>query len=192
MPPRFLLATTSTALLLSSCGAPDTFLAPEAELNQLFLEAADEFDVPRDLLVALAWTETRFDARPPGEASKEGGYGIMNLRGGEPGTDLARAASFLDLEQEVLKTDHEASIRGAAMLLRLEADDWAELNDNDVDEWAEWYEVTAERAPSTHSALRTSYARQVFHTMEGGVEEQLDDGGWIIIASQDNMFRIFL
>ena len=50
----------------------------ENQLNNYFQNAAREFGVPRDLLVAIAYAETHFYDHGD-EPSSSGGYGLMHL-----------------------------------------------------------------------------------------------------------------
>jgi hypothetical protein len=92
----------------------------------LFDQAAKEFNVPADILKAVAFAETRWDhlTWPPGEtASPESGmprpYGIMSLWDNRYfGHSLIEAAQLIGENPEVLKQDPLQNMRGGAALLR--------------------------------------------------------------------------
>ena len=64
-------------------------------LNEAFDSAARDFDVPRDLLVAIAFVETRFNDRS-GKPSKDNGYGLMHLVENPQTQTLVAAARSID------------------------------------------------------------------------------------------------
>jgi hypothetical protein len=91
--------------------------------HQMFDAAAREFDVPRALLEALAWAETRWRPESPQSGSHHGmplSHGIMGLRD-DPhfGRSLRLAAALLGMPSRRLALDTPGNIRGAAALLAL-------------------------------------------------------------------------
>jgi hypothetical protein len=91
--------------------------------HQIFEDAAREFDVPRALLEALAWAETRWHPPSPQIESHHGMplfHGIMGLRD-DPhfGRSLRLAAALLGMPSRRLAFDTPSNIRGAAALLAL-------------------------------------------------------------------------
>jgi hypothetical protein len=98
----------------------------EANYPALFDQAAQEFNVPSDLLKAVAFAETRWEhlTWPPGETvSPETGmprpYGIMSLWDNDYfGHSLIDAAKLIGKTPEDLKQDPLQNIRGGAALLR--------------------------------------------------------------------------
>jgi len=98
----------------------------DANYPPLFEKAAQEFNVPPDVLKGIAFAETRWSQLtwPPGETvSPETGmprpYGIMSLWDNEYfGHGLLDAAKLIGQDPEVLKTDPFQNMRGAAALLR--------------------------------------------------------------------------
>jgi hypothetical protein len=98
----------------------------EAKYPALFDKAAQEFNVPADILKGVAFAETRWEhlTWPPGEtASPETGmprpYGIMSLWDNNYfGHSLIEAASLISKTPDELKQDPFQNIRGGAALLR--------------------------------------------------------------------------
>jgi hypothetical protein len=138
-----LVFAASLALTASTVFAADDATAQEeqryqqsiAEFTQkmknanypaLFDKAAQEFNVPADILKGVAFAETRWTQLqwPPGEtASPATGmprpYGIMSLWDNDYfGHSLLEAAKLIGQDPEVLKTDAYQNMRGAAALLR--------------------------------------------------------------------------
>ncbi len=101
--------------------------------HKMFDEAAVEFNVPVELLQAIAYAETRWhphvkkgSAMKNGEAAVEldehngmpPGYGIMGLHDDDYfGHSLTAAAALIRETPATLLTDSRANIRGAAALL---------------------------------------------------------------------------
>jgi hypothetical protein len=99
----------------------------------MFEEASAEFNVPVELLQAIAYAETRWKPHvPKGQAMKNGevgvelhdhggmppGYGIMGLHeDGYFGRSLSAAAALIRETPATLLSDSRANIRGAAALL---------------------------------------------------------------------------
>ena len=124
-------------------GAADTVSTPEdlkreaaiaaftakmtaANYPALFDQAAQEFNVPADILKGVAFAETRWEQLtwPPGEtASPETGmprpYGIMSLMDNPYfGHSLTEAAALIGKTPDELKQDVFQNMRGGAALLR--------------------------------------------------------------------------
>ncbi len=97
-----------------------------ANYPALFEQAAQEFNVPADILKGVAFAETRWEQLtwPPGEtASPETGmprpYGIMSLWDNQYfGHSLLEAAALIGKTPDELKQDALQNIRGGAALLR--------------------------------------------------------------------------
>lgn len=135
-------ATLLSALcIIGLAGAPPALAdGPKVELNpqanryqKMFEEASAEFNVPVELLQAIAYAETRWKPHvPKGQAMKNGeaavelhehggmppGYGIMGLHEDNYfGRSLSAAAALIRETPATLLTDSRANIRGAAALL---------------------------------------------------------------------------
>ena len=118
----------------------------EANYPALFEKAANEFNVPADILKAVSFAETRWDhlTWPPGEAvSPENGmprpYGIMSLWDNQYfGHSLIEAAQLLGKDPEELKIDPFQNMRGGAALLRKIYDETprpAGTSEADLESW---------------------------------------------------------
>ena len=128
-----LLAASLTGLSLEAYSAPELNSYAKT-YERWFDDAAAEFNVPVELLHAIAYAETRWTPIvPKGYAKKtsepvleverhEGdmppSYGIMGLRNDTWfGTSLVQAAALIKESPNTLLTDSRANIRGAAALL---------------------------------------------------------------------------
>ncbi|MES2317092.1 MAG: hypothetical protein V4631_06315 [Pseudomonadota bacterium] len=135
-------AALFAALCVAGMATPPVALAdgkakvlnPHANRYQrLFEEAAAEFNVPVELLQAIAYAETRWRphvpkgqlmkaAEPVVELEDHGamphGYGIMGLHEDDYfGRSLSKAAALIRETPATLLSDSRANIRGAAALL---------------------------------------------------------------------------
>jgi hypothetical protein len=98
----------------------------EANYGALFKKAADEMHVPVEILMGVAFAETRMEHLkwPPGETvSPENGmprpYGIMSLWDNDYfGHTLVDAAKLIGKDPQALKDDPYLNILGAAALLK--------------------------------------------------------------------------
>lgn len=151
--------------------------ATQAEaLAVAYRSAASEFDVPRPLLEAMGYVETRWWMRP-GVAAVDGGYGVMHLVDAGPDSPLPRAAALLGVAPERLKTEVETNIRGAAALLRERADRYfAETPAKDPRNVAAWWQVVMHQSGAFDAKVADEYAAQVFHQAGRGAREVLPDG----------------
>jgi soluble lytic murein transglycosylase-like protein len=143
----------------------------DAARQHAFADAAAEYHVPREVLLALAYQESAWDDHA-GRPSAEGGYGPMHLTDVTPAmvadgvagvagrADVAKlaaqpalhtlgaAAKLTGLTPEKLRTDEAANIRGGAALL---ASYQKSLHGKTSAEPADWYgagPATARRAGS--------------------------------------------
>ncbi|HZV36571.1 MAG TPA: hypothetical protein VFB72_18480 [Verrucomicrobiae bacterium] len=119
----------------------------QANYPALFAKAAQEFNVPSDVLMAVSFAETRWTQLqwPPGETvSPENGmphpYGIMSLWDNDYfGHTLRQAAQLIGQDPEMLKTDAFQNMRGGAALLRKLYDQTPKPadapNENQIESW---------------------------------------------------------
>lgn len=128
-----MLAAGIGGVSLGVQGAPE--LSSYAKTYERWFEdAAAEFNVPVELLHAIAYAETRWSpvvpkgygkrtSEPVQEVDRHSGdmppsYGIMGLRNDTYfGTSLVQAAALIKETPDTLLTDSRANIRGAAALL---------------------------------------------------------------------------
>lgn len=99
-------------------GSPYTSLVAEFE------EAAELYDVPVELLLAIGYVNTRWEMPPPEASAYEpgnphgrGAYGIMQLVQNDSEDTLGEASRLTGIPEEALKTDRRSSILGGAALL---------------------------------------------------------------------------
>lgn len=153
--------------------------APTTNAEQLatfYASAAAEFRVPQAILEGIGWAESRWQMHS-GEASVDGCYGVMHLCDWGEGGTLAEAARLTGLSVEALKTDREANIRGAAAVLRHNADryfaDVPHLSDRNL---ADWWQVVMRWSNATDPQIADGYATQVYYVINRGDRASLEDG----------------
>jgi N-acetyl-anhydromuramyl-L-alanine amidase AmpD len=154
-----------------------------AGINDAFQHAAKEFDVPRDLLIAISYAETHFDDHE-GQPSLDNGYGLMHLVDNPKVQTLKQAASMLGLGEAVLKSDTEHNIRGGAAVLRFYADrqGLSDLNRKDV---SAWYPVVAQYSQADSDAGARFYADHVYTLLNQGFGGQNKHGETVIVGAEE-------
>ncbi len=167
--------------------------SPGSSLVEELEAAASEYGVPREVLLAMGYVNTRWEMPPPEASSYEprslhgwGGYGIMHLVR-NPSTDTLGAASDLTgIPAEMLKTDRESNIRGGAALLAESRGGAkpARLGD--------WFGAVAGRARAPGRSFEAPsgigggelYAEQVFEVLKAGASATIRNGERITLEAQ--------
>ncbi|MFE0772781.1 N-acetylmuramoyl-L-alanine amidase [Streptomyces sp. NPDC058861] len=157
-----------------SAGAPVTAIDPA------FARAAAAHDVPRDLLVAVGYGETRLDHHG-GLPSQDNGYGMMHLVSNPVRHSLERAARLTGATVTALKEDPAANIRGGAAVLRALADE-AGLAPADRRRVDAWYPVVARYGAPHSDAAARSYADAVYDVLNRGARARTAGGEEIGVA----------
>jgi N-acetyl-anhydromuramyl-L-alanine amidase AmpD len=175
------IARTVTAVVAGSLGlallAPPGAQATTTDRAGEFAAAAAEFGVPDDVLLAVSYNETRWEAHA-GRPSTTGAYGPMGLtdvRRGAPsakgdGIDpalctLDAAAALLHVPPAVLRTDERQNIRGGAALLASRAH-------------GDWYAAVTDYGGSAQ------FADDVYDTIRTGAARRTDDGQYLDLPAQ--------
>lgn len=177
-----LLVTVAIPAHDSAIAASGSSNNQNASLNEAFERAAKDFNVPRDLLVAIAFVETRFNDRK-GRPSKDNGYGLMHLVENPEVQTLATAARAINKPAEALKTDVEQNIRGGAAILSSYADDQGLTGDSRQD-LAEWYLVVARYSNSDSDEIASLYADDIFRVLNNGFSVVTKQGETISIPAR--------
>ncbi|MFF2328054.1 MULTISPECIES: peptidoglycan-binding protein [unclassified Streptomyces] len=175
-----LAALTVTAL--AATGSP-AFAAPDTDhsMNRAFARAAAQFDVPRDLLAAVGYGETRLDGHS-GRPSQANGYGVMHLVSRPSNPMLERASALTGEPLADLRTDTTANILGGAAVLRAYADKLG-LDDRERDDVNAWYPVVARYSGTTGSAAAL-YADTVYTFLANGLYTAVPGGEKITVTAR--------
>ncbi len=131
-----------------------------ATLRDFFEEAASEFDVPVELLMAIGRVENNWTQIGP---SIDQGWGIMHLVDNGYERTLPDAAQLLAMEAQILKDDARQNIRGAAALLAGYAG-----NDRAEFELADWFDAAARFSALGDGELEAMQARRYFEVLRSG------------------------
>ncbi|WP_043615611.1 golvesin C-terminal-like domain-containing protein [Nonomuraea candida] len=170
------LATSTLTLLLPIAAAqpawsqtsPAVTVVKESPLSAAFAKAAAAHDVPRDLLVALAYAETHLDGHN-GEPSASGGYGVMHLVSNPTTRSLEKAAELTGLPADRLKSDDAANVLGGAAVLRAHADVLG-LDEAARKDPGRWYEAVARYGNAASPELARLYADAVYEQLGLGID----------------------
>ncbi|MFD0251135.1 N-acetylmuramoyl-L-alanine amidase [Streptomyces sp. NPDC127113] len=174
------LALTGQPSPAVAAPAPD---APDGSVNQAFAREAAAYDVPRDLLVAVGYGETRLDGHD-GLPSQDNGYGMMHLVSNPERHTLEQAARLTGENVADLRRDSDANIRGGAAVLRALADE-AGLDAADRDRLGAWYPVAARYGASGSDAAARLYADAVYDVLGDGVRTRADGGEQVTVAPRE-------
>ncbi|WP_098012190.1 peptidoglycan-binding protein [Streptomyces sp. sk226] len=173
-----------TAAALLATGQPAT-AAPRADtadpMNRAFAEAAREYGVPRDLLAAVGYGESRLDGHA-GTPSQANGYGVMHLASNPANHSLEKAAELTGKSAATLRRNTAANILGGAAVLRDHADalglDAAERRDLDA-----WYPAVA-RYSEAEGTAAVLYADAVYTFLAQGVSATVAGGEEVLVPSR--------
>ncbi|WP_176391862.1 N-acetylmuramoyl-L-alanine amidase [Marininema halotolerans] len=161
----FVLSIVTPAVFAAK-GLPMTM--EKKGLNQSFQNAADEYDVPVSLLMAIGYVETHWEQND-GKASQMKGYGIMQLMDDKQGT-LRLASRLTGVNQDTLKKDSSENIRGAAAVI----DSFAKKSNKPRPQTlGEWYEVVADYAGFKDPSVTRMFADDVYDVLQKGVSQKV-------------------
>ncbi|MEW1613533.1 MULTISPECIES: peptidoglycan-binding protein [unclassified Streptomyces] len=177
-----LAALTATALVATGHPATAAPAPPTAEpLNRAFDRAAREYGVPRDLLAAVGYGESRFDGHA-GQPSQANGYGVMHLASNPENRSLEKAAALTGEPADRLRRNSAANILGGAAVLRDHADrlglDRAQRRDVNA-----WYPAVA-RYSEAEGPAAALYADTVFTFLAEGVTATAPGGERVRVPSR--------
>jgi hypothetical protein len=193
---RYFLRLTgigALAVAFGMAGSEELFAKADSAYSSLvkeFEEAADEYDVPVSLLLAMGYVNTRWEMPPPeasaykpGDTQGRGAYGIMQLVRNDDEDTLGEASRMTGLEEEQLKTDRRSNILGGAALLA-EAQGERPLRLGDY-----FGAVSGKGRRRLFKAVSgigagDLYAEQVFDVLRRGTYEKILDGEEIELPPQ--------
>lgn len=152
------------------------------QINRAFEAAAQEWDVPRDLLATIAYAETHFDDHD-GAPSADNGFGLMHLVDNPAVQTLPAAARLLGIPAETLKTNSTQNIRGGAALLRAYADE-QQLSAAQRRDLAEWFPIVARYSQAQDVNVARGYADEAYRLLNLGISGSTPEGETISVAAQ--------
>ncbi|MDG4825870.1 N-acetylmuramoyl-L-alanine amidase [Asanoa sp. WMMD1127] len=161
--PALVAVVTAAALVLGAAG-PAAATGPNSSLDSAFSAASARYGVPRDVLVALGWAQSRLDQRAAG---RTGACGVMQLTDDGATRTLPEATALTGLSRAELCGGAVANASGAAAVLRSYADqeglDRAARSDAN-----RWYVAVARFAGAVDDGIARLYADTVFDHLAAG------------------------
>jgi len=190
---RAAYAIISCAVLTATPGIAVAQSMQSSSMQRVFAEAADQYGVPKDLLLAIAYDQTHWENNTGGRPSINGGFGPLNLTvegaaekagRGDARDSVARpniqratlteAAKVSGQSADSLKTDPAANVRGGAALLATYA---KELNNGKLPSNIEdWYSAVAKLSGTPIQSSATLYADSVFGILQKGASTTTTSG----------------
>lgn len=185
-------AGVAGVMLLTTVGTGGVLAQSASDLEREFEEAAKEYKVPVEILLAMGYVNTRWEMPPPeasnfedGELEGRGTYGIMALVRNPSADTLGEAAGLTGIPEEELKTNRRANILGgAALLARSQGEKPLKLN--------EWFGAVDGEGGNgkTYDAVAgigggDLYVDQVVQTLRNGAEAEISTGERVVLAPQD-------
>ncbi len=164
--------------------------SPYSSLLAEFEEAAERYNVPVKLLLAMGYVNTRWEMPPPeasdhkpGNPHGRGAYGIMQLVKNDEEDTLGEASRLTGISEEDLKTDRRSNIfGGAALLAEAEGEKPARLGD--------YFGAVSGRGKrrliKAVAGLGAGqlYAEQVFDTLRSGTFKTILDGEQVSLPGE--------
>jgi hypothetical protein len=153
------------ALCVASCTTSST---PDS--GDDFENAARAYDVPVDLLKAIAYVETRWQpvVGEPGEFERPTGAGVFALWG----DNLSRGAAAAGLTENAVRTDNRSNIEAAAARLAELAAEQGVVGDDLM----AWQPVIEGFAQIEDADARAGYVGDVLGVLATGAETVTEDG----------------
>jgi N-acetylmuramoyl-L-alanine amidase CwlA len=150
------------------------------ELIAAFRGAAEEYNVPLNLIAAIAYAETHFYQHDGPSSSN--GYGLMHLVENSQVNTLEMAAKLTGISPEDLKTNTVANIRGGAALLSAYA---AEEGLKDRQNLAAWYGVVARYSNAKDPTVARLYADEVDRLLKNGFSGTSRNGEEVTVTATE-------
>lgn len=149
-------------------------------LNQFFAQAANEFNVPVDLLKTIGYVENNWTQIGP---SIDKGWGIMHLVENNYCSTLHEATLLLNVSDIDLKEDAQLNIRGAAAILRKYAND-AQANPQRIEDW---YPYVKKFSGLINEQLQIIQADRYYTTLNDGGHSTTLWGENIVLPKRANI-----
>jgi hypothetical protein len=168
-------APTEPAHRRASFAATQPAVAPVGAYDTLLAEVAAEFDIPRRVLTAAAYAETRLTmVDGHGHHGMPAAYGLMALRDEQ----LVEGARLAGVSLDAAKHEERASLRaGAALLDARAAELGLERGDprrSDLEAWAD--AIVAASWVAGDEIASEMHLRRVYDVLREGISAQSETG----------------
>ncbi len=160
----------------------------EDDLDQAYKAAAESYDVPWDLLMAVSYALTRMDNRG-GDVSAHDTIGLMNLRLDYGTPSALQAADALGLNVSSIIFDRVANIQAGAWTLGKLAHERESHTGEHVDTLPEWFPVVAAYVGAEDPMVADGFANQVYDLLQWGFVVETPDGQWLEVFPRDMPWR---
>ncbi|MCE3282296.1 MAG: family 10 glycosylhydrolase, partial [Chitinophagaceae bacterium] len=130
-----------------------------ATLTKYFNDAATEFSVPANLLMAVAQVQSNWTQV---SESLYGSWGIMGIIENPFTTQISQAATLLNAPADDIKNDAQTNIRAAAALLR------QYYGSNTSANPADWFEAIRLLTGLTDESMKTGLALRIYDVLKKG------------------------
>ncbi len=191
------IAGAALLAMMGSWDAPARDLQYYSSLLKEFEEAAEEYDVPWELLLAIGYVNTRWEmpmpedsAYEPGDTHGRGAYGIMQLVQNDTADTLGEASRLTNIPEEELIADRRSNILGGAALL-------AESQGEKPATLGEWFGAIDGRGGNGKVFEAVAgigageiFAGQVFRVLKEGSFETTLDGEQIELKAQEEALEV--
>ncbi|GHO57154.1 N-acetylmuramoyl-L-alanine amidase [Ktedonobacter robiniae] len=173
----------SLLLTLTSLSFSHSYAASSPSINQAFLQASHETDVPVPLLQALCYMEGRLSMHG-GTPSIDQGYGCMHLVKSKKQDTLDQAAQDLHVSSAQLRSDLATNIRGGADILRQDALKLSATHTlpGTLSGWAD--AIALYSNATTHSTAQM-YVDETYRILRQGFQARADNQELVTLAPQN-------
>ncbi len=131
-----------------------------AKLREYFKQASQEFNVPPEILMAIAQVESNWTQIGP---SIDQGWGIMHLVDNSYAQTLIKASELLGLAPQILKDSAQHNIRGMAALIASYKDKHRQYH-----RLEDWFEVLLPTTGLYNDKLSRSQVIKYYELMQKG------------------------
>ena len=148
-------------------------LLPVENLMPYFQQASNEFGVPVEILMGVAYVESRWRQRIPDENDHHmpPSYGVMGLRNDEQfGHSLEKAAALIHQPVSALKTNAFQNIRGAAAYLQFISQNIS-TNGRPLNGLDSWEPVLEKYSGIQQVDIAPVYGDEVYDILEKGCQQ---------------------
>ncbi|WP_396169836.1 N-acetylmuramoyl-L-alanine amidase [Flavobacterium sp.] len=131
-----------------------------ATFEKYFAKAAQEYNVPVEILKAMAQVQSNWAQLP---ASFYGSYGVMGLIENDQTQQISLAAKISGISKQLIMDKPEANIKAAAALLA-----FYKKYQSKTSELEDWYQATRELTGLTNEEMKSSLANRVYKIINDG------------------------